>query len=80
VLLWLLYSAFAETFGAFGRINFSPRLRWLLNLLEARAVTGPTNFFGQGSRRFFHCDSIIKTDFVRAKMAGSPDGTAKLAS
>jgi hypothetical protein len=30
---WLLYSAFAEAFLAFRRIDFAARLRWLLDLL-----------------------------------------------
>ncbi len=30
---WLLYSAFAEAFLAFRRIDFVARLRWLFDLL-----------------------------------------------
>jgi hypothetical protein len=57
---WLLYSAFAETFLAFRRIDFVPRLRWLLDLLQSCAITGGANSFGQNFTLFLHKRPIIK--------------------
>jgi hypothetical protein len=53
---WPLYSAFAETFRAFRRIDFAARLRWLLDLLQPRAIAGGANDFGRRLTRFFHRD------------------------
>jgi hypothetical protein len=57
---WLLYPAFAETFLAFRRIDFTARLRWLLDLLQARAIAGGANNFGQTFTRSFHRDQSLK--------------------
>ena len=51
---WPLYSAFAQTLRAFGRIDFAARLRWLLDLLNPRAIAGGANNFGRSLTRFFH--------------------------
>jgi hypothetical protein len=56
-----LYSAFAETFGAFRGINFATRLRWLFDLLKSRAVAGGANNFSQHFTRSFHRDQSLKT-------------------
>jgi hypothetical protein len=42
----LVYSTFAETFLAGGRIEFAARFCWLLDLLKPRAITGGANNFG----------------------------------
>jgi len=57
---WLLYSAFAETFRAFRRIDFAAWLRWLLDLLkplplQAGQITSVTT-----SRGLFHRDQSLK--------------------
>jgi hypothetical protein len=57
---WLLYSAFAETFRTFQRIDLAARLRWLLDLREPRAITGRANNFGQNFTRLFHSDQSLK--------------------
>jgi hypothetical protein len=59
-LLRLIYSAFAETFLASGRIDFAARFCWLLNLLNPRAITGGANNFGQNLTRSFHDDQSLK--------------------
>jgi len=53
-LLRLVYSALAETYLAFGRIDFAARLRWLLYLLHPHAVAGGANNFVQNITRLFH--------------------------
>jgi hypothetical protein len=53
---WSLYSAFAETFRAFRRIDFAARLRWLLDLLQPRAIAGGANDFGRRLTRLLHRD------------------------
>jgi hypothetical protein len=58
----LLYSAFAEAFLAFRRIDFAARLRWLLDLLQPCAITGGANSFGQNFTLFFHNDQSLKQD------------------
>jgi hypothetical protein len=81
---WLLYSAFAETFRAFGRIDFAARLRWLRDLREPRAITGGANNFGQNFTWCFHSDQSIKTKqnvkFICAKIAASRNSATKLGS
>jgi hypothetical protein len=57
---WLPYSAFAEAFLAFRRIDFVARLRWLLDLLQPCAFTGGANSFGQNFTLFLHKRPIIK--------------------
>jgi hypothetical protein len=42
----LLYSAFAETFGAFRGIDFATRLRWPFDL-KPRAIAGGANNLSQ---------------------------------
>ena len=56
----LLYTAFAETCRAFGRIDFAPQLRWLLDLLQPGAITGGADSFGQNFTRLFHYDQSLK--------------------
>ncbi len=46
--------AFAETFLAGSRVDASARLRWLLDLLEARAITGRARNFSGNFTCFFH--------------------------
>lgn len=67
----LLYSAFAETCRAFGRIDFAARLRWLPDLLQPGAITGGADSFGQNFTRFFHYDQSLKQDkkLIYAKIA-----------
>ena len=52
----LLYSAFAETFRAFRGKDFTPRLRWLFDLLKPRAVAGWANNLTHNFKRSFHRD------------------------
>ena len=52
----LVCSALAETFLAFGRIDFAARIRWLLDFLKPRPITGGANNFGQTLTRLFHND------------------------
>jgi hypothetical protein len=56
----LLYSAFAEAFLAFRRIDSVARLRRLLHLLQSCAITGGANIFGQNFTLFLHKRPIIK--------------------
>jgi hypothetical protein len=56
----LLYSAFAEAFLAFRRIDFVARLRRLLHLLRPCAITGGANIFGQNFTLFLHNDQSFK--------------------
>ena len=56
----LVYSTFAETFLAGGRIEFVARFCWLLDLLKPRAITGGANNFGQWLARLFHNDQSLK--------------------
>jgi hypothetical protein len=55
----LLYSAFAETLLALGRIDFAARLRWLFDPLQPCAITGGANSF-HTLTRFFHSDQSLK--------------------
>jgi hypothetical protein len=57
-----LYSAFAEAFLAFRRIDFVARLRRLLHLLQPCAITGGANSFGQNSTLFLHNDQSLNKD------------------
>jgi hypothetical protein len=57
------YSAFAEAFFAFRRIDFAARLRGLLDLLLPCAVTGVANSFGQDFTRFSHDHQSLKQDY-----------------
>jgi hypothetical protein len=57
---WLLYSAFAETFRAFRRIDFAAWLRWLLDLLKPRAIAGGANHLCHNFTRSFHRDQSLK--------------------
>jgi len=50
-----VYSPLAETFLAFGRIDFAARFWRLLDLLQPRAITGGANNFGHFTW-FFHSD------------------------
>jgi hypothetical protein len=59
---WLPYSAFAEAFLTFRRIDFAARLRWLFDLLHPRAITSGANSFGQNFTLFFHNDQSLKQD------------------
>lgn len=52
-LLRHVYSTLAETFLAFGRIDFAARFRWLFDLLETRAIAGSANNSVRTSRGFF---------------------------
>jgi hypothetical protein len=56
----LLYSAFAEAFLAFRRIDSVARLRRLLHLLQSCAITGGANIFGQNFTLFLHNDQSFK--------------------
>jgi hypothetical protein len=56
----LVYSTFAETFLAGGRIEFAARFCWLLDLLKPHAITGGANNFGQWLTRLFHNDQSLK--------------------
>jgi hypothetical protein len=69
-LLRLIYSAFAETFLAGGRIDFAARFCWLLDLLKPRAITGGANNFGQNLTRFFHDDQSLKQNTNLNSFAG----------
>jgi hypothetical protein len=69
-LLRLVYSAFAETFLAFGRIDFATRLRWLLDLRKSSATTGGANDFGQNFIRFSHDDQSLKQNTNLNSFAG----------
>jgi hypothetical protein len=51
--------AFAKTFLAAGRIDSAARLCWLLNPLEARAITGWANNFGRNFACFFHNHQML---------------------
>jgi hypothetical protein len=55
-LLRHVYSTLAETFLAFGRIDFAARFRWRFDLLETRAIAGSANNFRQNLTRLFHND------------------------
>jgi hypothetical protein len=57
----LSYPAFAETFLALGRVNLAPRLRWLLDLPQARAIAGGANNLGQSFARSSHRNQSAKT-------------------
>jgi hypothetical protein len=57
----LSYPAFAETFLALGWVNSAPRLRWLLDLPQARAIAGGTNDLGQILARSSHRNQSSKT-------------------
>jgi hypothetical protein len=56
----LLYTAFAETCWAFGRIDLAPQLRRLLDLLQPGAITGGADSLGQNLTRLFHYDQSLK--------------------
>jgi hypothetical protein len=57
-----LYSAFAETFRAFRRIDFATRLRWLFDLLKPRAIAGgANNNLSQHFTWSVHRDQSLKT-------------------
>jgi hypothetical protein len=80
-----LYSAFAKTFLALGRIDFAARLRWLFDLLDPRAITGSANSFSQKFTRLFHQLSIVKTkrkvEFIGPKLiAAARNNAMKLGS
>ncbi|WJR75530.1 hypothetical protein [Bradyrhizobium sp. NP1] len=85
-LTWgrLLYSAFAETFRALGRIDFAAWLRWLLDLQESRAITGGANNFAQTFARLFHKRSIAKArqkvEFMREDSGRLQQRATKLPS
>jgi hypothetical protein len=51
---WPRYSALAEAFLAFGRIDFAARLLGLFDHLCPCAITGGANSLGQGFTLFFH--------------------------
>jgi len=55
-----LYSAFAEAFRAFLRIDFATRLCRLFDLLKPRAIAGRANNLGQHFTRSFHRDQSFK--------------------
>jgi hypothetical protein len=58
-----LYSAFAETFRAFRRINFATRLRWLFGLLKPGAVAGGANNLSHNSTwPSFHGGQSLKQE------------------
>jgi hypothetical protein len=56
----LLYSPFAETCRAFGRIDFAARLRRLFDLLKSRAIAGGADNLSQRFTRSFHRDQSLK--------------------
>jgi hypothetical protein len=53
----LSYPTFAETF-----LNFAPRLRWLLDLPQARTIAGGANNLGQIFTQSFHRNRSSKTN------------------
>ena len=55
-------STFRSTFLADGRIDFAPRLRRLLNLLEPSAITGGANDFDQYVTQLLHNDQSLKQE------------------
>jgi hypothetical protein len=55
-----LYSAFAETFRAFWRKDFTTRLRWLFDLLKPRAIAGGANNLSRNFKWLFHRDQSLK--------------------
>jgi hypothetical protein len=55
----LIYSALAETYLAFRRIDFAARLCRLLGLLKSRAVAGRASHFSRNFLRFFHRDQSL---------------------
>ena len=66
-------AAFADTCQALGRIDFAPRLRWPLDLLQPSAITGGADNFRRSFTRLFHCDQSLRQDeklkFIRVKIA-----------
>jgi hypothetical protein len=57
----LSYPALAETFPALAGVNFAPRLRWLLDLPQPRAIAGGANNLGQTFARSSHRNQSSKT-------------------
>lgn len=56
----LPYSPSAETFRTFRRIDFAARLRWLLDVLNARAIAGGAGHLDQRFTWMFHCAQSLK--------------------